>query len=327
MSLLEVNQLAVAIDGVPVVRDVSFGVHPGQTVALVGESGSGKSMTARAILRLLPAGGTITGGTMQFHGRWHDDAGARAARGTSIAWIPQEPRPALNPLLPVRTPVEEVLRRTHGVRGRALRNQVIELFERVGIENAAARHGAWPHTFSGGMCQRVMIAAAIAARPALLIADEPTTALDVETEESILDLLGELSRDHGTAFLLITHDLGVVRGRAEAVCVMESGATVEFGPSDSFFAAPQHPYARSLIAASPTLGTTLAALPNETSHDARVGATADASVRVGTALADAAWPGPPDSMPADGFLSRIDSERWVRLTRPVDPNSLSAPGV
>ncbi len=238
-----------AVDG------VSFTLERGRTLALVGESGSGKSVTAMAIARLLGASGAeIPGGEILFKGQ--DLLGAtenamRAIRGEAITMVFQEPMTSLNPLHTIERQIGEILA-LHGMRGSAkLRHRVVELLEEVGIPDPAARLGAYPHQLSGGQRQRVMIAMALANRPDLLIADEPTTALDVTVQAQILRLLKDLQGKLGMAMLFITHDLGIVRRIADDVAVMQRGRIVEAGPVAEIFARPQHEYTRMLLAAEP----------------------------------------------------------------------------
>ena len=254
--LLAVHDLTVAFPnagGARAVEGVSLTLVKGRTLALVGESGSGKSVTALAIPRLLPAG-TAVGGRVLLAGEdllAAGEARLRALRGSDIAMIFQEPMTALNPLHTIERQIGEILE-VHGLRGRtARRARTLELLEEVGIRDPAGRLGAYPHQLSGGQRQRVMIAMALANRPDLLIADEPTTALDVTVQAQILTLLKDLQARHGMAMLFITHDLGIVRRLADDVAVMRHGRIVEAGPAADVFAAPHHPYTRMLLAAEP----------------------------------------------------------------------------
>ena len=249
----------------PAVAGVSFDLARGRTLALVGESGSGKSLTALAIPRLLPPGARVTGSVI-LDGTdilAADDATLRRLRGGTATMVFQEPMTSLNPLHTVGAQVGEMLA-VHGVRGGVTRRaRTLELLEEVGIRDPASRLGAYPHQLSGGQRQRVMIAMALANRPALFIADEPTTALDVTVQAQILALLKELQRRHGMAMLFITHDLAIVRDLADEVCVMQRGAIVERGATAALFAAPRHPYTCALLAAEPkgTPGPRQAAAP------------------------------------------------------------------
>ncbi len=236
------------------VNDVSFSIHQGQTLCLVGESGSGKSLTAFSILRLVPSPGRVLGGSIRFGGRdllaLSEDQMC-AVRGADIALIFQEPMTALNPVFKVGDQVAEALV-VHGRMGwRAARAEAVRLMEAVRIPDAASRARDYPHQLSGGQRQRVLIAMALACKPALIIADEPTTALDVTIQAQILDLLRQLQAEHGLALLLITHDLGVVAEMADRVAVMYAGRIVEQGPVDAIFASPQHPYTKGLLASLP----------------------------------------------------------------------------
>ncbi|SEP42197.1 peptide/nickel transport system ATP-binding protein [Methylobacterium sp. ap11] len=254
MALLDVQGLGIAFPRARPVQDLSFTVDPGETVALVGESGSGKSLTALALMRLLPPRGRVESGTIRFDGR---DIGTlserqfREIRGREIAMVFQEPMTALNPVLTVGVQIAEVLRRHECLPARAARARAVDLLDRVRIPDPHRRVDAYPHQLSGGMRQRVMIAVAVACAPKLLIADEPTTALDVTIQAQVLDLIDGLRRDLGMAVLLITHDLGVVGQWADRVVVMYAGRRVEEAEPDALFDDPLHPYTRGLLAASP----------------------------------------------------------------------------
>ena len=241
-----------AVDG------VSLHVNAGETLAVVGESGSGKSVTALSVLRLFAQPpGRVVDGRILFEGRdllALSDREMRAVRGKSIAMIFQEPMTALNPVYTCGDQIMEPLRRHEGLSRRDARTRAIEMLERVGIPAAAQRVDEYPHQMSGGMRQRVMIAMALACRPALLIADEPTTALDVTIQAQILDLLRQLQKDMGMAILLITHDLGVVAETANRVAVMYAGQVVESADVRTLFGAPLHPYTAGLQASLPRLG-------------------------------------------------------------------------
>ena len=238
------------------VKGVSFDIFAGQTLGLVGESGSGKSVSALSVLRLLPYpsafhdGGEILFDDMNLLAL--DEDKLRAIRGARISMIFQEPMSSLNPLHSIEKQIAEVVELHQGIRPEAARSEALRLLKRVGIPNAEQRLSALPHELSGGQRQRVMIAMALANRPQLLIADEPTTALDVTVQKQILDLLQELQAETGMAILLITHDLGVVKKMADRICVMQQGEIVEAGAIDDIFAAPQHPYTKRLIAAEPS---------------------------------------------------------------------------
>ena len=253
MTLLSVENLRIAFGNTPVVHDVSFAIEPGQTLALVGESGCGKSMTAFALMRLLPQGATVAAGQIRFQGQdlaRSSPCQLRAVRGRHIGLVLQEPMTALNPVRTIGAQLSEAIRQHLPLSRAATSARAQELLALVGLPDPAAALHAYPHTFSGGMRQRVLIAIAIACEPALLIADEPTTALDVTIQAQILDLLAALQHRLGMALLLITHDLGVVRDRADHVAVMYAGRIVEQGRAETVLATPAHPYAKGLLAAA-----------------------------------------------------------------------------
>jgi microcin C transport system ATP-binding protein len=252
-ALLSVENLAIAFAGKPAVKGISFDIPAGRTVALVGESGSGKSVTALSVLRLLPPATAVTG-HIRFRGTdlaAADERTLRQVRGNDISMIFQEPMSSLNPLHTVERQIGEILSVHRGLGKSASRKRTIELLRDVGIPDPEARLSAFPHQLSGGQRQRVMIAMALANEPDLLIADEPTTALDVTIQAQILDLLKRLQQRHGMALLFITHDLGIVRHMADFTCVMTGGQIVERGPTEAIFAAPTHDYTKRLLAAEP----------------------------------------------------------------------------
>jgi microcin C transport system ATP-binding protein len=256
-ALLDVRDLNVRFhqDGrvVHAVRGVSFAVARGETVALVGESGSGKSVTALSTVGLLGDNATVAG-SITYAGRQMvgaDAATLRKVRGNDISFIFQEPMTSLNPLHTIEKQLGESLALHQGLRGAAARPRILDLLHKVGIPEAESRLGAYPHQLSGGQRQRVMIAMALANGPDLLVADEPTTALDVTIQAQILDLLADLKAREGLSLLFITHDLRIVRRFADRVCVMQGGEIVEQGPAAAVFADPQHPYTRKLLAAEP----------------------------------------------------------------------------
>ena len=259
--LLRVDDLSVAItraDGSEIrpVDGVGFEIGAGETFALLGESGCGKSMTALALTRLLPEGGRIAGGSVRLAGEALlalPEAAMRRVRGGQIGMIFQEPSTSLNPVMSVGAQIVEALA-AHGLRGEAARAEACRLLAAVGIPDPQRRLAEFPFQFSGGMKQRVMIAIALAGRPRLLIADEPTTALDVTIQAQVLELLADIQQREGMAMLLITHDLGVVARVAHRVGVMYAGQVVESGSRAAFFAAPLHPYSRKLFAALPDAG-------------------------------------------------------------------------
>jgi microcin C transport system ATP-binding protein len=255
--LLSVADLRIAFAAeagrVEAVRGISFEIEAGRTLALVGESGSGKSATALSILRLLPPTATISG-SIGFNGRdlaASSERDLRRVRGNDVSMIFQEPMSSLNPLHTVERQVGEILSVHRGLGKAAARRRTLELLADVGIPDPAQRLAAFPHQLSGGQRQRVMIAMALANEPDLLIADEPTTALDVTVQAQILTLLKSLQARLGMAMLFITHDLGIVRRMADTTCVMTDGEIVERGPTEEIFARPQHPYTRRLLAAEP----------------------------------------------------------------------------
>jgi microcin C transport system ATP-binding protein len=268
VSVLEVKDLWVRFrqDGrvIEAVKGVSFAVGKGETVALVGESGSGKSVTALSTVALLPdsaeVAGSITYNGAQMVGA--PEAELRRVRGNDISFIFQEPMTSLNPLHTIDRQIGESLALHQGLTGEAARARTIELLEKVGIRDVESRLTAYPHQLSGGQRQRVMIAMALANGPELLIADEPTTALDVTIQAQILALLADLKAREGLSLLFITHDLNIVRRIADRVCVMQGGEIVEQGPTAAIFATPQHPYTQKLLAAEAT------GLPDPVARDA-----------------------------------------------------------
>ena len=260
-ALLQVRDLTTRFRGergwVTAVDRVSFDVESGETVAIVGESGSGKSVTALSILRLIPTPpGRIDGGEVIFEDQdllRLDDAGIRAIRGNKIAMIFQEPMSSLNPALTVGLQVAEPINLHRKAPWSRALAEAARLIGRVRIADAASRLDSYPHQYSGGMRQRVMIAMALACQPRLVIADEPTTALDVTVQAQILDLLKELTRETRSALILITHDLGLVARYADRVIVMYGGRIVETAPARELYANPRHPYTRGLMASVPRL--------------------------------------------------------------------------
>ncbi|MGN0008421.1 MAG: ABC transporter ATP-binding protein [Desulfovibrionaceae bacterium] len=258
-ALLDVSDLRVHMlrggKAVRVIDGLSLRVEAGRTTCLVGESGCGKSLTARAILRLLPPGFRAEG-HVRLNGRdllSLPEAEMRRLRGRELGMIFQEPMTALNPVLTVGFQAAEPLRRHLGLGAAEARAQVLELFAQVGMAAPDIRYDEYPHQLSGGMRQRVLIAMALACRPRLLLADEPTTALDVTIQNQILRLLRDQTRQRGMGLLLITHDLGVVAGMADSVGVMYAGQLVEHAPADALFSHPRHPYTQGLMRCAPTL--------------------------------------------------------------------------
>ena len=257
-DLLAVRDLSVAFGDRTVVDRVSFHIAPGETLGLVGESGSGKSVTAFSILRLLQPPGRVTGGQAIFEGRdllALTERDMRGVRGARISLIFQEPMTALNPVMRVGDHIAEALT-VHGIASRAeARQRAVELLDAVHIPDASRRVRDYPHQLSGGMRQRVMIAIALACRPPLIIADEPTTALDVTIQAQVLELLRDLRARFNLSLLLITHDFGVIAEMADRVAVMFKGRLVEEGPVRQILRAPQHDYTRALLSAVPGMGT------------------------------------------------------------------------
>ena len=252
--LLAVEDLTVAFGRAKAVDRVSFTLAAGETLGLVGESGCGKSTTAMALMRLLQ--GAETGGHAWFEGLdliSVDEARMREIRGATIGMIFQDPATALHPMIRVGDQVAETLRTHRGLGAAEARARTIDLFRKVGIAAPEERLRAYPHEMSGGMCQRVIIAMAIACSPRLLLADEPTTALDVTVQAQILELLRGIARDGGMSMILITHDLGVVAGVTDPVAVMYDGVIVETAPTDRLFANPKHPYTQGLLRSIPRL--------------------------------------------------------------------------
>jgi len=269
--MLNIQQLKVALDSesglVKAIDGLTLAIERGQTFALVGESGCGKSMTALALMRLLPENGRITEGRIELNGEDTlalPESRMRTVRGRRVAMIFQEPSTSLNPVMRVGDQIVEAVETHTALRGAAARAKAIEWLKRVGIPEPERRIDDYPFRLSGGQKQRVMIAIALAAEPDFLVADEPTTALDVTIQRQILDLLKDLQRERGLGLLLITHDLGVVSGMADQVALMYAGQIIEVAPAAEFFRAPKHPYARLLLRALPDTtkrGGTLAAIP------------------------------------------------------------------
>ena len=265
MALLEVENLQThfrtpegvnrAVDG------VSFAVEAGETVAIVGESGCGKSVTANSIMRLVPQPPGSIAGAIRFEGRdllKLSEPAMRKVRGDDISMVFQEPMTSLNPVLTIGRQIGEPLRLHQGLTRNQVEQRVVEMLSVVGIAEPRRRAGEYPHQLSGGMRQRVMIAIALACRPKLLIADEPTTALDVTIQAQILSLMADLKQRFGSAIIVITHDLGVVAEIARRVMVMYAGRKVEEAPVAELFRSPRHPYTRGLLSAVPKLGSSLA---------------------------------------------------------------------
>ena len=268
--LLEVDDLRVAFatrhGTVEALRGVSLRLDAGETRGIVGESGSGKSVTALALMRLLDRAGRITGGRIRFRGQDITRAGRdimQPLRGAAMSMIFQNPRAALNPIRQVGLQIADVLRAHRPLSAREARDQALELLCAVRIREPERRLEAYPHELSGGMSQRVMIAMAIACEPSLLIADEPTTGLDVTTQQTVMELLAEITARRGMALALITHDLGLAARYCQRIAVMEQGLLVEEAPPAQLFGAPGHAYTRRLVAASPTRRSTVQSLVGE----------------------------------------------------------------
>lgn len=260
--LLKVTDLEVSFRSstgmVPAVRKANFAIYPGQTIAIVGESGSGKSTAAAAIIGLLPGTGTVTGGSIELDGRdiTHlSDKEMESIRGNEIGMVPQDPMTNLNPVWKIGTQVKEALRANNVVPRSEEGQKVADLLEEAGLPDAERRAKQYPHEFSGGMRQRVLIAIGLAANPKLLIADEPTSALDVTVQRRILDHMASMTRELGTAVMFITHDLGLAAERAEHLIVMHRGRIVESGPAREILQHPQHPYTKRLVKAAPSLAS------------------------------------------------------------------------
>lgn len=265
--LLDVQNLSVSFrtrEGTVQALDaVSFSLYRGEALALVGESGSGKSVSAFAVMGVLDAAASIRADRISLDGidlLSGDRKALAAVRGKVAAMIFQNARAALNPIRPVGRQLMDIISRHHGLTGHAAREAAIEALASVRIPDPARRFGAYPFELSGGMCQRVMIAIALACKPALLIADEPTTGLDVTTQAAIMDLIDELAEERNMATLLITHDLGLARDHCRRIAVMHAGHIVENGETEALFSAPAHPYTAGLIAATPTEASSLEAL-------------------------------------------------------------------
>ena len=260
--LLKITDLEVTFTTstgvVPAVRGANLTIYPGQTVAIVGESGSGKSTTAAAVIGLLPGTGKVTGGSIEFDGKELTTMSSKEwieLRGSGIGLVPQDPMSNLNPVLRIGTQVKEALLANNIVPRSEAGERVTELLEQAGLPDGERRAKQYPHEFSGGMRQRVLIAIGLASRPKLLIADEPTSALDVTVQRRILDHLETLTKEMGTAVLFITHDLGLAAERAEQLVVMHRGRIVESGPALEILQHPQHPYTKRLVSAAPSLAS------------------------------------------------------------------------
>lgn len=267
MPVLSIKNLSVAFKTrkgeVEAVRGISLDVGKGETLGIVGESGSGKSVTSYALMRILDAGGEIRSGDVTYGGvdlRAASENDMRDIRGREISMIFQNPRAALNPIRRVGRQVEDVLIRHSQATRQDARAKAIAALEAVKINDAAARYDAYPFELSGGMCQRVVIAIALACQPQLLIADEPTTGLDITTQKAVMDLVGNLAKERGMGMILITHDLGLASQYCDRIVVMKDGLIVEEGEPGKLFTDPQHPYTRKLVDATPRLGVSIRSL-------------------------------------------------------------------
>jgi oligopeptide/dipeptide ABC transporter ATP-binding protein len=260
VSLLEIDALRVEFPGedgpLVAVKGVDLEVEQGEVVGLVGESGSGKSLTCRAVMRMVPEPGAISAGSVRFDGEdvmAMSKSGLRDFRAHSVGMIYQNPFGSLNPVLRVGAQIAETLKVNRGMSSKAAKAEAIALLDRVGIEDPEHRFRAYPHELSGGMCQRVMIAISTASSPRLMLADEPTTALDVTTQAQILKLLAQMRAEEGMAMLLVSHDFGVIAQACDRVAVMYGGHIVETGPVETIYHEPEHPYTRALLNSVPEL--------------------------------------------------------------------------
>ncbi|MCR8723900.1 ABC transporter ATP-binding protein [Frigidibacter sp. ROC022] len=257
IPILSVTGLEIEFaGGLRAVRGVDFSVRQGEVLGLVGESGCGKSVTCLSLLGLLPANGRVVEGSAMFDGQdllSLDEKRLNRVRGRQIAYISQNSTQALNPILTIGRQIAETMMTHQGLDLSEARRRAVELLDRVGVPQPSKRLRAFPHQFSGGMNQRVMIAMALACDPAIVIADEPTTALDVTIQAQILELLAEIARERGTSVVMITHDLGIVAEMADRVAVMYAGRLVESGEVTDVFHNPRHPYTRGLLASRPRI--------------------------------------------------------------------------
>jgi len=319
VALLEIEDLRVEFGAAAPVDGVSLALDAGRTLGLVGESGCGKTLTALAVMRLVPPPGHVGAGRIRFDGRdllALDERAMRATRGRAIGMVFQEPMAALNPVLAVGAQIAEAAA-VHGAGRAAARARALEMLRLVEIADPERRADAYPHQLSGGMRQRVMLAMALACEPRMLIADEPTTALDVTIQAQVLDLLAALQRRLGMAVLLVTHDLGVVAERADDIAIMYAGRIVETGAAADVLAAPLHPYTRGLLASLPAPGRRgrLEAIPGSVPDPLRLPSGCRFRDRCGDAIADCARIDPP--------LRTITSGRRVACIR-VEPQDAGA---
>jgi peptide/nickel transport system ATP-binding protein len=317
-ALLKVENLRTVFGSLVAVNDVSFEVRKGETLGLVGESGSGKSVTAFSIIRLVQEPGTITAGRILFQGRdllSLPESEMRHVRGAGIGFVFQEPMAALNPVMRVGAHIAEALT-VHGLASRAeARQRAIELLRAVKITDPDKRIDDYPHQLSGGMRQRVMMAIALACKPPLVVADEPTTALDVTVQAQILELLRDMKREFDLSLLLITHDLGVIAETADRVAVMYAGRIVEQGPVRQIFRDPQHPYTRGLLASIPggSVGSRLKAIEGTVPNLAHLPKGCAFEPRCGERIGVCA-----DAVPAEFMLDPGHGARCHLLTPKAD---------
>ncbi|MEO3754755.1 ABC transporter ATP-binding protein [Streptomyces sp. B6B3] len=323
---LEVRDLSVRVHtprgATRVVREVGFAVHSGRTLALLGESGCGKSMTAQAVVGLLDPVAEVVGGQVLLDGRDVLRLGARERRrlaGPGLAVVFQDALAALNPVYPVGTQLAEPFRIHERLSRRAARERAVELMARVGIPEPRLRVKSYPHQFSGGMRQRLLIAMAVALRPSVLLADEPTTALDVTVQAQIMELLAELRRETRMALVLITHDLAVVAEHADEVAVMYAGSVVESGPVAEVFGRPRHPYTRGLLRSVPAdrpRGTRLLSIEGGPPRPAALPSGCAFRTRCPLARERCATEAPPLSITGPGRTSAC--HYWKELADAVD---------
>jgi peptide/nickel transport system ATP-binding protein len=335
--LLEVEDLSVVFTrrgrrDVRAVDGVTFSVRPGETVGLVGESGSGKSVTSLALMRLLPSRGAHVGGRVTFDGMdllsLPRDS-MRDLRGRDMAMVFQDPMSSLNPVLTVGRQITEVLKRHRGMHGDEARDEAVSLLSRVGIPDPARRFREYPHQLSGGMRQRALIAISLACKPRLLIADEPTTALDVTIQAQILELLRELVVDSGTSLIMITHDLGVIAGLCDSVNVMYSGRIVETASRYELFGQPRHPYTAGLLGSVPRLdasrGQPLRPIPGSPTDTLPWARGCAFQPRCANRIDRCARETP--LLQVDSARRNADGTHWLRCFNPVASSTpVSAPG-
>jgi peptide/nickel transport system ATP-binding protein len=323
-SLVALRNLKVAFDGVQVLHGIDLHINRGEAVGLVGESGCGKSVTWLAALGLLPGKATVSGSVtlegQELCGR--PRSALEQVRGGRIAMIFQDPSSSLNPVLKIGRQITEALALHCGLHGEAARVEALRLLDMVGIPDAKGRFNLYPHEFSGGQCQRLMIAMALAGKPDLLIADEPTTALDATIQAQILDLLIQLRAEIGMATVFISHDLGAVAQVCERVCVMYAGRIVEQGSIDNLFAQPRHPYTRGLFDAIPTIDgprKRLIPIPGTVPNPKHLPTGCSFSPRCARAVDDCRHSVPP--------LDALDDGRELACLRPVPPHAIPSASV